>query len=87
MTWQITLRYEIMELNKDSYVIKRKTFLDGVLETITISKDELKAWRDHYQEVVTNIERYQTAPAERDFYSGKVDVLNDLLKYFDTKEE
>lgn len=76
-----------MELNKDSYVIKRKTFLDGVLETITISKDELVAWRDHYDEVASNVELHLTSEQERWYNQGKKAVLDDMLKYFDTKEK
>ena len=54
--------------------------IDG--DNITISKDVLEKWRDHYWEV----SRKQDDEWRKGFYIGKADVYINILKLFEPLE-
>lgn len=67
-----------MKLEKDEYCITHRIPCD----TITITKKALEEWRDHYRK----IEISEDHPARRfmvGFYTGKADVLTEILKHFE----
>lgn len=51
--------------------------------SITIRKDVLEQWRDHYKELAINERREALSLA----YLGKCDVIRDILKMFEQEEE
>lgn len=68
-----------MRLEPNEYVIKKK----GDLETITITKEALEKWRDHYLNVA---KKYKKDPCKRGYFIGKAGTLIDLLKHFEEEE-
>ena len=56
--------------------------MDG-LETITITKEALEEWRDHYLKVA---DKSKKEPFKWGLYVDKADVLIDLLKHFEDLE-
>lgn len=68
-----------MILEKDEYCITHRI----PCNTITITKQALEEWRDHYFEVATNIERFPIDQWQQKFYLGKADVLTEILKHFE----
>lgn len=65
-----------MRLENTEYRVKE---MDG-LKTITITKEALAEWRDHYLEVGDG---HREEPFIWGLYVGKADVLTDLLKHFE----
>ena len=52
-------------------------------DAITIKKEVLEQWRDHYHEVAAQCD-YN--PIMKGMYIGKADVFTDLLKMFEPLE-
>lgn len=52
-------------------------------DSITIKKEVLEQWRDHYGNIVSNNGHIRTTETLRQFYIGKRDVFVDLLKMFE----
>lgn len=50
-------------------------------DAITIKKEVLEQWRDHYMESIHTEKEYY--PGEGFYWGGKADVLTDLLKLFE----
>lgn len=69
----------IMKLEKDEYCITHRI----PCNTITITKQALEEWRDHYKKVASQNEKESFI---RGLYVGKADVLIDILKHFDNEE-
>lgn len=55
-------------------------------DSITIKKEVLEQWRDHYGNIVSNNEHIRATEILRQFYIGIRDVFVDLLKMFEPLE-
>lgn len=64
-----------MILENNEYRVKE---MDG-LKTITITKEALEEWRDHYNKNVLKV----TQEWQKSFYMGKADALTEILKHFE----
>ena len=69
-----------MRLEPHEYIIKKK----GDLESITITKEALEKWRDHYKELAR--EHANEMRPDWWYYKGKADLLTNLLKHFEEEE-
>lgn len=74
-----------MVLENNEYRVKE---MDG-LQTITITKEALEKWRDHYDENAMeyiNNRKFGHFHGRYGYFLGKRDVLADLLKMFEELE-
>lgn len=70
-----------MRLDHTEYGLGVLPTTAGFTDAIIISKQALEEWRDHYLKV----SREEPDPW-RAFYSGKADVLTEILKHFEEEE-
>lgn len=65
-----------MRINDNEYIVS-KNVPD---ESITIIKEALEKWRDHYLKVAS---KYKNEPFKWGLYLGKADALIEILKHFE----
>lgn len=66
-----------MRFQDDEYI------LSYVPDEITITKEALEKWRDHYLKVAV---KYKNEPFKWGLYLGKADAIIEILKHFDEME-